>query len=381
MGMITFEIVEDPHKIKDYHAQWQALFDAGAYEPSVSLEWSQALVNTHLGTNRLFLLLLRNSTELLGIVPLCLRTVKKSGASLRTLFPLAEYFNTHSDLLLRHPSAELTDALLNAICSFRYRWDVFRINRFTETNPVLKLIEDRLRNSPRINYEIRRAEPSFFIRLDGGYDQYLQQRKSHFRNNLKRSLKKMYALGDVEFLGIQHFNDAADAFGVILPIEERSWKHQHGTAITSTSRQQAFYRELCCGAYAKGWLRLSILKLNGTPIAFEMGLVRGKKYYGLHNSYDESFRKENPGTVLFARFIEDLARDGIQEYDFFGEPFEWESLWTEQYRWHKSLLIYSRTARARLFSIFNCLKRRLGGAEPDQLVLRHPREITSSNEL
>jgi CelD/BcsL family acetyltransferase involved in cellulose biosynthesis len=115
--------------------------------------------------------------------------------------------------------------------------------------------------------------------------------------------------------------------------------------------------------------------LNDEPVAFEIGLLKNKKYYCVHSSYNEKLKDGNPGTMLLAWFIEDLIRDGIEEYDWFGEPFEWESRWTDKFRWHKSLLIYNSTLKARLFSIFNTVNNKLVGNVSDQVVLRNPRDI------
>jgi CelD/BcsL family acetyltransferase involved in cellulose biosynthesis len=373
--MISFEIIEDTDKMESYFSQWDRLFDSGAYEASLSLEWTRALQETHLDGTRFFLLVLRDSTEILGMVPLCIRTIRKQGLSLSTLYPLSEYFNTHSDLLLKNPSEKVTNAFLKAIFSVRYKWDVFRINRFVETSPVLGIIECNLKNDFDCNYVIRREEPSFFIPLANSYNDYLEKKNSHFRNNLKRVSRKMHSLGNVAFLSNRDFQDFAEAYGLVLSIEEKSWKHKNGTAMTSTEKQRAFYRTLCKGAFDKGRLRLSILTLNNEPIAFEMGLLKDNKYYSVHGSYDEKFKKENPGTMLLAKFIEDLIHDGIKEFDFFGEPFEWERNWTDQFRWHTSLAIYNNTLKAKLLFLYHAARKKLEHGEQDRLVLRNPRDI------
>lgn len=373
--MISFEIVEEPDKIKEYHPKWDELFNSREFEASLSLDWTEALVKTHLEGARYFLIVLRDSTGILGIVPLCIREIKKHGLSLSTLIPISEYFNTHSDLLLSNSSEELTEVLLRALSNLNYRWDVFRMNRFVETSPVLNQIACNLKNGAAFNFEIRRAEPSFFIQLGNSYNDYLEKKSSNFRYKLKNVAKKMHATGDVAFSSTRDFRDFSEAYDIILSIERNSWKHKHGTAITSSEKQREFYRVLGQSAFNKGWLRLCILSLNHEPIAFEMGLVKGKKYYGVHGSYDEKFKKENPGTMLLARFIEDLIRDGIEEYDWFGEPFEFQSRWTDKFRWHKSLLIYNNTLKARLFFIFNALKDKLITDEKEQIVLRDPRGV------
>ena len=373
--MISFEIIEELDKIREYYAKLDQLFDSGEYEASLSLDWTRALLKTHLEGSRFFLIVLKDSTDILGIVPLCIREIRKYGLSLLTLCPVAEYFNTHSDLLLKNPSKELLEVLLTAFSHVKYPWDVFRINRFVETNPLLDHVEYNLKTHSAFNYDIRRAEPSFFIPLGNTYDEYLKEKSSNFRYKIKSVAKKIHAIGHVTFLREYDFADFEEAYNIILSIEEDSWKHHHGTAITSSEKQIEFYRELCKSAFKKGWMRLCILCINHEPVAFEFGLLKREKYYCVHSSYSEKYKRANPGTLLLARFLEDLIHDGIKEYDWFGEPFEWESRWTDKFRWHKSLLIYNKTPKAKLFYMFNTLKNRLKHDAKECIVLRNPRDI------
>jgi CelD/BcsL family acetyltransferase involved in cellulose biosynthesis len=373
--MISFEIIEEPDKIKEYYAQWDQLFDSGEYESSLSLYWTEALLKTHLEGDAFLLVILRDSTEILGIVPLCIREKKKYGLPLLTVFPISEYFNTHSDLLLKNSQEELMEVFIKALLSLKYNWDMFKIDRFIETNPVLDRVVHNLKNNFALHYVIRREEPSFFIELGNSNDDYLANKSSNFRYNLKRVSKKLHSLGNILFLKNQDFYDFDEIYETILSIEETSWKHKHGTAITSSEKSREFYRELCKGAFNKGQLRFCFLFLNHEPIAFEMGLLKGNKYYGVHGSYNEKFKKENPGTMLLAQFITDLIHDGIKEYDWFGEPFEWESRWTDKFRWHKSLVIYNNTPKAKLIFCYHTLRNKLTQNEQDQIVLRNPRDI------
>jgi len=79
--------------------------------------------------------------------------------------------------------------------------------------------------------------------------------------------------------------------------------------------------------------------------------------------------------MLLAQFIEDLIHEGIKEYDWFGEPFEFQSRWTDKFRWHRSLLIYNNTLKAKLFFIFNTLKEKMIHDVKKQIVFRDPRDV------
>jgi len=373
--VIYYEIIEEPEKIREYYAHWDRMYDAGEYEASLSLEWTEALLNTHLDGDTFILLVLKDSVEILGIVPLCIRKKVKHGLSLITVFPTSEYFNTHSDLLLRYSSQEIMDVVIKAIKELKLKWDIFRIRRFVDTSPHLEFMLQSLKDNHAFRCDVSRAEPSFFIPLPKSYDEFLKNKSANFRHKLRSITKRIRSLGKVEYQRIRDFASVEEAYKTILSIEENSWKHKQGTAITCTAKQREFYRILCNGAYARGRLRLCVLCLNDEPIAFEMGLQKGRKYYGVHGSYNERYKKENPGTMLLAQFIEDLIKDGINEYDWFGEPFAWESRWTDAYRWHKSFLIYNKTTKAYLYYMYNILQNKILHRVKDQIVLRDPRSV------
>ncbi len=373
--MMTYEIIKDVEKISAYREQWDQLYDSGAYEASLSPEWTQALLQRHLEGDTFLLIILRDSTELFGIVPLCIRKTKKYGIPKLTLFPTSEYFNTHSDILLRNSSDEIIEVLLKALISLKTRWDVFSLGRFIESSPILERIAYALKNKFSLKYEIRRTEPSFFIPIGDSYDSYLAGRSANFRYKLKKISKGMQSAGSVSFIDNEDIHDFNATYSSVLSIEERSWKHKNGTGMTSTQKSREFYRWLCQHAFDKGRLRLSVLCLNHEPVAFEMGLIKGEKYYSVHGSYDEKFKNESPGILLLQRVIQDLISSGIRELDWFGEPFEFQRHWTDDFRWHKSLLIYNNTPISRCYYVYNTWRNKTENNEDNQPVLRDPRDI------
>ncbi|MEW6109467.1 MAG: GNAT family N-acetyltransferase [Nitrospirota bacterium] len=355
--MVSFEIIRDKARLPEYLEHWNELFDSNGYEASTSFEWTHALLETHLGDDTFLFIVLKDCGGIAGIVPLVISKTKKYGLSLLNLFPISEYYNTHSDLLLKEPMLEMLKVFIEAIFSLEREWDVLRIGRFIETNPLLESFEQYL-GETGIKYEINKGEPSFFLRLGDSYSDYLQGRSDKFRNYLRRMEKKLGSKGKVEFVSHVNYNSFNEAYDQVLLIEQESWKHNHGTAITSIEKQNNFYRKLCERASEQGRLDLSILLLDGEPVAYNMGIVKDKRYYYLKTSYKEKFREVSPSTVLRARLIENLISHGTEEFDFPGEPYEWERQWTEELRWHKSLLIYNNTYKAGLFSLYNTVRKK-----------------------
>jgi CelD/BcsL family acetyltransferase involved in cellulose biosynthesis len=378
--MMHSEIIQEPSKIAAYRTQWEQLFNSGGYEASLSFEWTQALLKTHLGKDRFFLVVLKENTEIAGIVPLVIKEPKKYGFSLSAVSPIAEQYNTNSDLLFKNASPELVEVFVKALFSLPARWDVFWITRFVESNTLLGLLENCLKNVS-IKYDTRWEDPSFYLNLDNTYYDFLKKRSAKFRNNLKLREKKLRAMGDVRFCKTENAQPLDEAFKHLLYIEENSWKHNHGTAITSVKKQRELYKELCESTSNTGWLHLCFLFLNNEPMSYNLGLVIREKYYSLKNSYHEKYKQVSPTTLLRAWVIEDLIKGGVKAYDFTGLPHQFESEWTKEFRWHKSLTIYNNTSKAKIFSLYRALKNKLSVGLGDDIVYCDTREFKPGKEV
>ena len=98
--------------------------------------------------------------------------------------------------------------------------------------------------------------------------------------------------------------DLDGAIDTILAIEASGWKGRAGTAVAFKPADEAFYRALARWAAAKGWLRLSFLRLDGQAIAFHYSLQARGVIYALKIGYSEQFAAQAPGKILLVAEIE-----------------------------------------------------------------------------
>lgn len=351
-SLIKAEIIWDLSELRALHGEWNILLGMGQSEPSTSLEWTDALIETHLSeADIVFGVVLREAGRVVAIVPAMIRREKLIGPlRVATLSFLSELYNTHSDILRASDSPEIVAALFKSLVSLPRRWDIFRVGRLLESSPVTSAMVQVVVES-NLAHRVRREQPSFHLVLGRSFEQFLASRSSKFRNYLKRKSRQLDELGQVEILCAGRDLDLEDAYRDLLTIDEHSWKHLHGTAISANPGQRTFYRSLCDGALRRNRLHLLILYLSGRPIAYNLGLKLQDRYYYLKTSYDEEFRRHSPATVLRARLIETLISEGVGSLDFPAEPYQWEEQWTDQLRWHSSILLYNRTWQALLYRV------------------------------
>ena len=353
--MIHCEHIHDPAALDELSTVWEKLYNNSGAEPSTSLEWTTALRDTHLSpTDKFFITLVKDADTPVAIVPFLIRQTTKMGITLRTLMPISELYNTHSDLLINNYSPELFEAIIGSLHSPGEEWDFFRIGNMLENHPLLLSLSSG--SHKNIHAHTARTEPSYYTPLEDTFEQYLSNRSGKFRNYLKRMKKKLGEKGKMSFLSYSDYPTLSDAYDDLLTIEKSSWKHKHGTAISNISRQKHFYWLLSQGAAKRKRLHLVFLYLDQKPIAYNIGMISNNSYKYLKTSYDAAYRSSSPSTILRAHLIEKLINHGVREFDFPGEPYEWEAQWAKELRWHQSIIIYNKTAKSWLFSLYNWIK-------------------------
>lgn len=359
------EFVTDRKALAALEPEWESLYAAGLHEPSTSLEWTMALLDSHLApADRTLTVVLRRLGTVVAIAPLVIRQEKVAGlVPVATVSPLSELYRTHSDVLGACGRPEVIAALWDSLHRLPQRWDMFRVGRVLDPSPLGSGLRGFLA-AGTVSHRMRREHASYLIELPADYEAFLAGRSSRFRNYLKRRTRRLEERGSIEVRRAGEGMPAAEAYRDLLAVEERSWKHEHGSAITAIPRQRAFYRQLCEGAAHRGRLHLTLMYLDGTPVAFNLGMVQGRTYYYLKTSYAAELRPLGPATVFRALLIRSLIAEGLARVDFPGEPYEWEQQWTETVRWNDSFVLFGRGPRAALCRSLMAL-RGLGRQEHD----------------
>jgi CelD/BcsL family acetyltransferase involved in cellulose biosynthesis len=353
--------------------EWAAIDAAALSEPNTSLFWVRALLAGHVSlSDRRFTMLLRDGGRLISVVPAVIRREKLAGAmSFAVIRPMADLSTAHSDFLRAKDGDRVAEEFIVSLRQLPWRWDALRIGNLLECSPIAGPLLQFLAVSG-FRYRVRREQPSYYLDLQPTYDRFLASRSAKFRNYLRRMSRRLEALGRLEVRRAGKDLDTAQAYRDLLEVEERSWKHAHGTAITRIQRQRDFYRQLCDGAVHCGRLHLLVLYLDGRPIAYDLGVTTGGRYSYLKTSFDEAVRAASPATVLRAHLVESLISEGFQTLDFPAEPYEWEEQWASGVRWHRSVLVFNGTFGGRAYRALASLRERKRRA-PDQIHHVDPR--------
>lgn len=378
---MEIEMRHPPLTMDGLQVEWEQLFRARRHEPSMSFEWTSALLDHHIGPrDEALLLVFRDGGQIRALLPLVRETHRFFGFPLVRLRALAERSGTHSDLLCETLDDDIMESAVKNCHAIAPAWDYIRFSRVIEGSELDHALAGAI---PRLGLlaHVKLEQPSFFLRLPDCFDEYLRARSGKFRNHLRRMEKKLDARGRVRFWKLETLNGFQDAYEALLSVERASWKHEHGTAISTIDHQRRFYRELANGALNAGRLHLTVLELDGKPVAYNFGIVSGQQYFYLKTSFHEAFRQDGVATVSRARLLQMLIDEGVKAFDFPGEPYEWERQWTTELRWHRSVLICNRTTMGRLYYSATILRDSLRKTDRERRIAYFdPRSLKAPDE-
>lgn len=153
----------------------------------------------------------------------------------------------------------------------------------------------------------------------GSYAEWLAARSKRIRHRLRRdSGRAMDAMG-MRFEVTTEDPSRSDLLQRMFELEQAGWKGQGGTAILDDPVVTQFYAELARSAAAAGTLRTALLWHGDRLVAFEYGVLGGRRLFVLKVAYDENFADLSLGYIAAALHIRHCFEDaGIDCYDKMG---------------------------------------------------------------
>lgn len=188
----------------------------------------------------------------------------------------------------------------------------------------------------------RSSRCSSRIVVRGTWAEYVATRSKHVQREWRRKRKRLDEAGRVETRRVTAPADVPAALQETLEIESRSWKHAEGTSFQREAGVAAFYARLAERCAARGWLRLSLLHLNGRPAAHCLAVVYREELLALKTSFDGQLAHLSPGLALMLAVAEEAFSEGLAAIDLLGDPVRWKSEMANEERAYVDLCVYPR---------------------------------------
>jgi CelD/BcsL family acetyltransferase involved in cellulose biosynthesis len=150
--------------------------------------------------------------------------------------------------------------------------------------------------------------------LSSGFDAFLAARSKGTRWRMRKRLRRLddpEAKMEVRRIGPD--DDAAEACRLLDGIAATSYQRGIGVGFAD----DPLHRALMGWAVSGGPYRAWVLYLDGRPVAYLNGVPHDGTFHLFETAFDPSVAAEDPGSILLARVLQELASEpGIRGFDY-----------------------------------------------------------------
>jgi CelD/BcsL family acetyltransferase involved in cellulose biosynthesis len=316
---------------------------------SLEPEWNELLDRSGVGTIYLTWEYLSTWWEVYGKDhKLCVFTARDADGRLRGIAPLAVGPGQCNRRFLRHLTfmggicdstsecqdfiidSDRRDEIVEAFCRMLREpsmpdWDFLALPAGFKLSRTLRKARNQLGMMGEPEVQMREAP---FADLPATWEEYLNGRSSKFRSTIRNRLGKLETQHTWEFKTAGEDISLEAAFDILLKLNAIRWGEENRSF--NTPEFIEFHRRLMPRLWAKGWLAMFVLFVDGIPAAVRYDFVHNGKIWGFQGGWDPIFAKMSIGTVMNAlTFKWAIEKGGLREYDFGVEVSRYKTEWAD----------------------------------------------------
>jgi len=335
----------DARVVEQLADDWRQLCEEGpCNEPFFRPEWIGAHLRAFAPNRRVRLLTVSAGTRLRAVLPLLDHRAWFCGLPARVLRSPTNDHSGRFDLAYGSGDGDAAIACLWNHLKASSDWQVLSLQDVPAGGGGHRLVELARRDGWPAATTPTLATP--FLPMVGVRDPVAAVRDGHFRQNLRRRMRKASERWSVELQRTDHAD--LDALNDFYGLEASGWKGRDRTAIACSPDTRRYWDEIATAAARFGYLSLYILRFSGAPVASHFGLFHGGRYYIPKVAYDEQFASFGPGHLMIEAALRDCVGRGITEFDFVGPSMPWKLEWTDQVRPHANCYIFRDNSYGRM---------------------------------
>ncbi|HEX8364658.1 MAG TPA: GNAT family N-acetyltransferase [Allosphingosinicella sp.] len=296
-------------------AEWQALADRASESNCFQEPWFVQAGLRHLATDGDIRLLEIRDGELIGLIPLCVRSSLG-----RIPARNVQNWRHHNDflgtpLVRAGREADFWTALLTHLDGAAWARGFLHLNGLVEDGPVhagLAAAAAALGRPAAVVQRQRRAALASDLSPADYFERTVRKKK---RKELKRLAARLGELGSVTSRVLQPGEDWRPWCDAFLALERSGWKGRNGSALACAPESEAFFRDALAGAAAAGRLQLRSLDLDGRPLAMLVNFLVPPGSFSFKIAFDEEYARFSPGVLIQIDNLDLLARGDVAWMD------------------------------------------------------------------
>ena len=185
-----------------------------------------------------------------------------------------------------------------------------------------------------------REESCPYVVLPASFEELLATRSSSTRREYRRRWRDLNRAGQVSIRTTTAGPNLERDWARFLHVEASGWKGKTRTAIITRPDAKAFYDQVVRDTAERGWLRLTLLELDGAVVGGQLAFSFGGEAFLIKTGFDESYASLGPGAAIQAEVLREAVEEGLRGADLLGAADPYKMRWTDQLRPRQRLRVF-----------------------------------------
>lgn len=286
--------------------------------------WLSTWLQHYQATGELYVLVVREGSEIIGIAPLICR--KREG--FRRLATIGQETLDYENLII--PAGVEYEKVMQAFIEFLQAdssWDLLQFNRIPESTGTLGIFKQVV-DETELRWSCQLAEVSPYIPIVQKWESYWLHLSKGFRANIRnrtRQLERDYT--NVSFREVTCLEEINQAVELLTKLHRQRRQHVDGVdGLFEDAHTRAFYFDLTRNLHQVTWLHIPYLSVNDETIAIQLNFMYAGTYYKKMPAFDMTFAKYGVGDLLNIRVLEQCFTQNLTTFDFLrgGESYKFK---------------------------------------------------------
>ena len=279
-----------------HHLEWGSVF--------VSPPWLEACWRGVHSETELYLGVVRQQSDIIGIAPLCL----KEGTAF--FIGSADVCDYTDFVVAPGRESDFFNVLLDDL-----KPRGIKSMDLKPLRPDSTVVTSLAGIAQNLGYQVSRFQDAVSLELDlpATWDEYLGRLTGKQRHEVRRKLRRLGEMGNINYRIIEDKAAVHDNMGTFLKMFSESRPEK---ATFMTDQREFFFRTMADAMAEAKLLRLGILDLEALPVAMVMCFDYNGSVYLYNSGYDFQHRSLSVGLLSKALYIKDSIGKGRQKFDF-----------------------------------------------------------------
>lgn len=338
-------VVSTDIQFKDLEDAWDHLIEHSTYQaPFHTWGWHQTWWRCFGGARSLYLITGKDAAGELQIVAPLMRQVRRvSGFPLVELRFMANDNSPFNSIIHRSDitTSDATSSVLACLSRHFQEWHMITLRNIPH-----RLLDQDAMTAVAIRHGMKplfkQGWRSAYLTIEGSFDEYVSRQLGKQRlRGIAQKVRQLCTHADYRLHDYQTPEEMPHAVDQAFAISAASWKARQGTNMSGKEDMRRFYEEISLRLAKSGNIRIFTSSLAHSPLALQYNLVSPDTMYLLINDFNETHRRQSPGTVLLYQVLGILHQEhSVTRFQFSGDLYDYKSNWASGVEQHFTTTIF-----------------------------------------